>query len=41
MRPFIAAGLVVIVMAVGAGIILDRFVQESASVAFATSAVRI
>jgi hypothetical protein len=41
MRPLIAACIVVIVLAVGAAVILDQFVQEPVSVAFATSAVRI
>jgi hypothetical protein len=40
MRPLIAACVVVVVMAVGAAVILDQFVQKSVSVAFATSAVR-
>ncbi len=41
MRPFIAACVAIFVLAVGAAVALDRFVQQPVSVAFATSAVRI
>jgi hypothetical protein len=41
MRSFVAACVVAIVIAVAAAEILDKAVQESASAAFATSAVRL
>jgi hypothetical protein len=41
MRSFIAACVAAIVIAVTAAAILDTAVQESASVAFSTSAVRL
>jgi hypothetical protein len=41
MRAFIAACVVVGVIAVGAAAILDNFVQETASRAFAEPSVRI
>ena len=40
MRAFLAAGLAVIVISIGAMVILDRWVQQPVSAAFATSAVR-
>jgi hypothetical protein len=41
MRTFIAACLVAGVIAAGAAVVLDTFVQEPVSVAFAESSVRI
>jgi hypothetical protein len=41
MRPVIAACLVATILGVGAAVILDRFVQEPVSVAFATSGARV
>jgi hypothetical protein len=41
MRVFIAACLALCVIAVGAGVILDNFVQEPASAAFAEESARI
>jgi hypothetical protein len=41
MRAFLAACVVTIVIGIGAAAILDTFVQTPASVAFATSAVRL
>ena len=41
MRSFIAACVVTIVIALAAAAILDEFVQESATAAFSTSAVRL
>jgi len=41
MRSFIAACVVAIVIAVGAAAILNTALQESVSVAFSTSAVRL
>ena len=40
MRAFLAAGLAVIVVSIGAMEILERWVQQPVSAAFATSAVR-
>ncbi|MEA3107955.1 MAG: hypothetical protein QOI88_2560 [Gammaproteobacteria bacterium] len=41
MRSFIAACLVSLIIAAVAAVILDKVVQEPASAAFATSAVRL
>jgi hypothetical protein len=41
MRSFIVACFVAIVIAAAAAAILDNFVQESATTAFSTSAVRL
>jgi hypothetical protein len=41
MRSFVAACFVALVIAVAAAAILDKAVQESATAAFSTSAVRI
>jgi len=41
MRPFLAACLAILVIAVGAMIILDQLVQKPASKAFATTGARI
>lgn len=41
MRSFVAACFVALVLAVAAAAILDKAVQESATAAFSTSAVRI
>jgi hypothetical protein len=41
MRPFIAACLAILVIALSAMIILDRLVQEPVSEAFATTGARI
>jgi hypothetical protein len=40
MRSFLAACFAVIVIAIAGGVILDTTVQESATTAFSTSAVR-
>jgi hypothetical protein len=40
MRPFLAACAAVMVIGLCAAVILDRFVQEPVSEAFATTAVR-
>jgi hypothetical protein len=41
MRPFLAACVAILFMALGAMIILDQLVQEPVSKAFATRAARI
>ncbi len=41
MRVFLAACLVAVVIAIAAAVILDNFVQETASVAFALPSARI
>jgi hypothetical protein len=41
MRPFLAACVAILIMALGAMIILDQLVQEPVSEAFATTAARI
>jgi hypothetical protein len=41
MRVFIAACLVALMIAVGAAVVLDDFVQESSSNAFTESSARI
>jgi hypothetical protein len=41
MRPFIAACLVAVIIALGAAAVLDNFVQQSSSAAFAEPSVRI
>jgi hypothetical protein len=41
MRAFVVACAVVVVIAVGAAAVLDNFVQEAASAAFAEPGVRI
>jgi hypothetical protein len=41
MRAFVASCLVAAVFAVGAAVILDNFVQEPASVAFAEPSARV
>jgi hypothetical protein len=41
MRSFVAACVVALVIAVAAAAILDNAVQESATAAFSTSAVRL
>lgn len=41
MRPVIAACLVIVILGVGAAVILDQFVQEPVSVAFATTGARV
>jgi hypothetical protein len=41
MRAFVAACFVAALIAVGAVVILDYFVQESASVAFAEAGTRL
>jgi len=41
MRPFLAACLAILVIALGAMIILDQLVQEPASKAFATTGARV
>jgi hypothetical protein len=41
MRPFIAACLVAVIIALGAAAVLDNFVQQSASAAFTEPGVRI
>jgi hypothetical protein len=41
MRSFVIACAVAVVIAVGAAAILDNFVQETASVAFAEPSARI
>jgi len=40
MRPFILACCAVILIAVGAAIVLDRFVQESSATAFTAPGAR-
>jgi hypothetical protein len=41
MRAFIVACCAIIAIAVGAAVVLDRFVQESSSTAFTESSARI
>jgi hypothetical protein len=41
MRAFLAACAVILLVALGAMVILDRLVQEPVSTAFATSGARI
>jgi hypothetical protein len=41
MRPFLAACVVIVVVALSAMVILDRVAQEPVSAAFATSGARI
>jgi hypothetical protein len=41
MKAFIAAGLVAVVVAVGAAAMLDNFVQESSAAAFTEPSARI
>jgi hypothetical protein len=41
MRTFIAACFIIIVTAIAAAAVLDSFVQEPVSVAFARSSVRL
>jgi hypothetical protein len=41
MRAFLAACVVILLVALGAMVVLDRLVQEPVSTAFATSAARI
>jgi hypothetical protein len=41
MRPFILACCVATLIAVGAAVVLDRFVQESSSTAFTEPSARI
>jgi hypothetical protein len=41
MRPLIAACLAVVIIAVAAGVVLDSFVQQSSSAAFAEPSARI
>jgi hypothetical protein len=41
MRPFLAACVAILFIALGAVIILDQLVQEPVSKAFATSATRL
>jgi hypothetical protein len=41
MRPFLAACVAILIIALGAMIILDQLVQEPVSKAFATSGTRI
>jgi hypothetical protein len=41
MRAFIAACVVIIVLAIGAAVVLDTFVQESSADAFARSSTRL
>jgi hypothetical protein len=41
MRPFLAACVSILFIALGAMIVLDQLVQEPVSKAFATSAARI
>lgn len=40
MRPFIAACLAIVIIAVGAAVILDNFVQQSSAAAFTVPGVR-
>lgn len=40
MRPFIAASLAIVIIAVGAAVILDNFVQQSSAAAFTVPGVR-
>ena len=41
MRVFVLACLVAVVVAVGAAVVLDNFVQESATTAFALPSARV
>jgi hypothetical protein len=41
MRPFLAACLAVVIVAVAASVVLDSFVQQSSSAAFAEPSARI
>jgi uncharacterized membrane protein AbrB (regulator of aidB expression) len=41
MRPFILACCAIILIAIGAAIILDRFVQEPSATAFTASGAQI
>ncbi|WP_256378882.1 hypothetical protein [Bradyrhizobium sp. Ai1a-2] len=41
MRAFVMACLLAVVVAVGAAVILDNFVQESAETAFALPSARV